>query len=419
MGLLTDLLGDGNATSTVASTAWATVQAVESGARDVNILLVGDSTGDETTEWFYLLGEWLATQHPTHSVDYKPRLATAGTWGTTVEISNGSGSRTINLWNASKGGWSVNDFLGEIDAILGATVSWDCVMVSLGHNGGLVSELTFRGSYVALVETIAARQPGAGVILHAQNSSTDNTYQGARRNAILRYAQRRGFSVVDAWAAFGGNTPDPALLADTQHPNAAGSAVWRDLTAPLFDTVTITPGAQMAPALLTPGVSVIPVTAIPLDVSAGAVTGWANAGTQLTITAETTIKETGAHSAKLEVVGTADAYLQYSVGNDAFYNGKAVTFAVRMRLPSASSPALSANSGVLQVYDGATFYSEGFTLGPLDVWFWRLITVQLPASVTDLRFQIYPDKNEAAGKHILVDRAVIVVGDLPADHSLA
>jgi hypothetical protein len=37
---------------------------------NASIILNGDSTGDETTEWFYRLGAWIASKFPTHNVLY-------------------------------------------------------------------------------------------------------------------------------------------------------------------------------------------------------------------------------------------------------------------------------------------------------------------------------------------------------------
>lgn len=44
--------------------------ALRSGA-DTSVLLIGDSTGNATDEWFYLFGQWLAAQFPEYTVEHR------------------------------------------------------------------------------------------------------------------------------------------------------------------------------------------------------------------------------------------------------------------------------------------------------------------------------------------------------------
>ena len=48
----------------------AVIRAITAGAEPVAVLTLGDSTGDDVTEWVYLLGQALASSAPTRKVDY-------------------------------------------------------------------------------------------------------------------------------------------------------------------------------------------------------------------------------------------------------------------------------------------------------------------------------------------------------------
>lgn len=70
--------------------------------RDVNILVIGDSTSNETSEWVYLF--FSGAIAPTHSIVYHLWDDVAVAYASPVTLSTGSGAHTIHVWNASVSG---------------------------------------------------------------------------------------------------------------------------------------------------------------------------------------------------------------------------------------------------------------------------------------------------------------------------
>jgi len=62
--------------------------ALRSGA-DTSILLIGDSTGDGTSAWFYRVGQWLAARFPDYTVEYRAWDDTPKKYARPVTIQTG------------------------------------------------------------------------------------------------------------------------------------------------------------------------------------------------------------------------------------------------------------------------------------------------------------------------------------------
>ena len=64
------------------------VAALQSGA-DTSVLLLGDSTGNDSDEWFYIFGQWLAAQFPEYTVEYRPWNNTTKAYGRPTILQTG------------------------------------------------------------------------------------------------------------------------------------------------------------------------------------------------------------------------------------------------------------------------------------------------------------------------------------------
>jgi len=64
------------------------VAALKSGS-DTSALLIGDSTGNGTDEWFYLFGQWVASQFPAYTVEHRLWNDTTKAYGRPTYIQTG------------------------------------------------------------------------------------------------------------------------------------------------------------------------------------------------------------------------------------------------------------------------------------------------------------------------------------------
>lgn len=83
--------------------------------RSSSIFLLGDSTGNETTEWFYLLSQRIAALYPSIRVEYKGWDGVTFDYGTTTVIQEGSsGERWVGGGNMIPHG-SVAEWTTDLD----------------------------------------------------------------------------------------------------------------------------------------------------------------------------------------------------------------------------------------------------------------------------------------------------------------
>lgn len=189
---------------------------------DLTILVVGDSTGDTTTEWPYLLAVRFGMRYDA-TVSYRTWDATGNAWSSATTAWTGAG-HALDFRNASVGGWDSTDALADLDA-LATGITPDLVIVNLGHNDSS-TEATFTTDYQALLDAITAEWPAAVVVCTLQNASRADANQTMRRTVIQTIAAAEGMGTVDIYAEFGSDTPDANLYDDNVHPGTTGSLRW-------------------------------------------------------------------------------------------------------------------------------------------------------------------------------------------------
>lgn len=218
---------DGSADPTAVTAAAGFRAKVAAGASDVDLAVIGDSTGDATTEWVYRLGQRLAARHRTHSVRYRLWNTTTHAWSGWTTVQTGTGARTISIHNMSMAGWSEVHWATELPAAA-AGVTPDLAFVSLGHNSTTGS--SFTTTYGAFVAQVAAGWPAAALVLIAQNPGTVTPAdQNDRRTRIIAVATGGGWGWVDVFTLFGGLSPitsPQTYYSDTVHPGPIGSSRW-------------------------------------------------------------------------------------------------------------------------------------------------------------------------------------------------
>jgi lysophospholipase L1-like esterase len=188
-------------------------------------MVFGDSTSDEATDWVYIVGERIASQWPTHTVNYYS--GGSGGWVGPTVIQVGTGSGVVDVRNASKSGWSSQDWIDNLAAVSGYTPAPDLIMVDLGHND--TTGDAFSTTYATLVDNVITAFPEAVVAPVVQNPhKTDPSYSNDRRPRIHAIAEKRGLPVIDhPYYVFGALTPVTDYYVDNVHPTTAGKTAYR------------------------------------------------------------------------------------------------------------------------------------------------------------------------------------------------
>lgn len=390
------------------------------GLQDCTLFVETDSTGNETTEWVYLLAQWLAARYPTHTVVYKLWDNTSKTYATT-NLQTGTGSRTLTIYNGAIPGAHC-----YYPQLIGFTtlfpVDPDVVLVAYGHNEGThateADGLTFAGRYRALIRRISLHFPSAEIALGIQNPQTTNTYQQLRSSFIRQTAQAYGLALYDAQSMFLAN-PNWATqwMGDAVHPNATGSrlgmlppvvALFDDrLTGPA--TPILSSMAQQINLLTNGDFSAYPATP-------GAPTGWTVLG-GATAYKDPTNFETAGQACKLVSGVGAAGWMQQNVDLTKYpislFQGRVLSILVRSRRPNGNV----STSGRIQIYDGV---STGSTLQNATVqsdtgFYTEAISTKISPSATMVRVYLYADTSTAGSQEVTFDRVSLVRGDMPID----
>lgn len=189
------------------------------------ILVIGDSTGNNASEWVYLLGDRLAAQTG-RPVTIRPWSDEDTAYGQDVSTP-GSGA-PITILNYSAPGRGPDYALENFNKA--ATERPDLAIINHGHNPS-GPDLDNALGRIALRLTTQWDQPPA-IMATIQNPRTDNAAQSeAAIRAARNFGDRRpDVTMIDVAAAFEKQGTE-ALLGDGVHPNAAGQQVWTETVA--------------------------------------------------------------------------------------------------------------------------------------------------------------------------------------------
>lgn len=151
------------------------------GRADAVLAILGDSTGNETTEWFYMLVQWLGQKFPGYTVTHRVWDDATQAYLTPTTVQTGSSVRVLTVYNGSVPGAAHNysfAFGDQARFVKMLPVVPTAVIASYGYNSVSSSyrveslELArwVRG-YFPKVEYIAVTQPPKG--------NTDSDYDNS------------------------------------------------------------------------------------------------------------------------------------------------------------------------------------------------------------------------------------------------
>ncbi len=188
--------------------------------------------------WASLLGKYYEVQvrDGVDGPNSVPNLI--GSWPLKAAAAAGmqlTGAPVLTIVNGSHPGAGVAYFtiarLDKMTPDYGQAVAF----LSISHNDGDLIGSAWLDPYDQIRSDVTIRLPAVAPVLLTQNPGNGATNQdthAARREQLITYAAKHRLDLIDTFKAF---TDDPrgipALMADTVHPNAAGSQLWADTIA--------------------------------------------------------------------------------------------------------------------------------------------------------------------------------------------
>lgn len=401
--------GPAKITSSASRQTQRVMMALANDNANINIVLLGDSTGDATNEWFYMLGQSLAAQWPKFTIKYRPWSTGSNDYpgGSEVTIATGSGTHTLTLWNASIAGTTANKFAGANFFAAVTNINPDLVIMNYGHNGGSVADA--QVSYMTATTSRIAREVGSPIIIIGQNpmqsGGVDTGVTAPKNLAYRALAEREGYGFVDVYSAFlQSGVSLSTLVPDGTHPGSQGQTIWRDLVLSQFTYLATNASGVGQPAQAPRTIAAISHYAD--FVRRAAITGGA------TLSKNTTDYETWGASTKLTTTAASGwIYIDIATGEDAIaLRNKKITVATRIRVPAGNG----VDAGRIELDDGtgSTITSDG---GPQGTeFYWHSVTRQISGSATRLRVYLY-GASSAVNSEVSIDRMIVGEGTLPQD----
>lgn len=387
---------------------------------NVNWLILGDSTGNETSEWVYLAAQWLAAQYPAYTVVYRLWDAAGGAaYGSPTTIQTGTGANTLTIWNCSVAGTTTFYTRGSRwpAAVLATTPDW-CT-VSYGHNeftsaSGSTNE-SWRAQMAALTESLAEAFPLTPLTIILQNPRGDGVLDQERRARVYReIAAIRGYGIVDVQGVF---LAQPSLTGivsgDNVHPTALGSRLWTD---EVIRCLAYSPHARpryQGPPLLSVPTRNLLVNGMFSDFpSPPTLPGWtASNCSPAKDTRAGWVENANGWSVRLQAASAAQTSIFQDVPSGLLdtIKGRHLTLLARIKVPSGQATT----AGRIQLSDSGGNISSTGQADLRDGFHWAVVTRLIDPAATFVRARIYADTGTSATADISVASAHLVLGPLP------
>jgi lysophospholipase L1-like esterase len=330
-----------------------------------------------------------------------------------TQLSTGTGSQTLTIYNGSASGRTSTYFLGGYWATAIQAITPDLILISHGHNQGTVPA-QWWGDYLCLTESLAEANPQAGIVMVLQNPESANTLQQQRATVYEQLARLRGYGLVNVCQAFLDSPIGiPGLLLDGVHPNPTGSALWAAEVQKLFQGWSRTgPILPMQPTSLNQrGFQLLKNNDFSTFSSGTIPTGWVQYNGTATYTKDATNYESpNGYSMLLTATGGAQSAIEQDLPLN-LVRGKWVTALVRLMLPAVPV----STDGVVVLYDnvqGSIKSNANISDVSGGAFRWVTVSSKIPANATTARFYLYPDSS-TTNHAINVDYASVVLGRLP------
>ncbi len=406
------------------------IQRINGGVDDVYMLVQGDSTGDSTIEWPYLTALRLAAAYPKYSVRFLFWNDAIKAYDAPIDVSVGTGPRTIFIYNCSRSGGSIPINTGDRHDAVYAGQVFDLIIMNYGHNNqignGSINPSIRRNNLlyrnIEVISQVIQDQPQAEIALTLQNNDNDfPEFTIDQCEAVDRTARILGCSTIDVRSVFlwkrDINPPFNEWYNDGVHPNQIGSNVWADIVM----SGLLNPSKQQVTTLNPLAVQVDNIydpfirywnedTGLPYFVETGA-----SQGSPL-VAKNGTLFQTFGSSIQLTTGTGTKAWIEFDA-TDFLLSGKhesGITFGAWVYVPSAT---LDARAGQVQIAlsNGALLGSEYIDTEVRDRW--HLRTVHVPRHYIDAglatSLKLIVNSSYTNGELVYIDRVSVNDGLLP------
>ena len=267
----------------LASSSFAHIRAkIERDLTDVNIAVVGDSTGAGTTRWPYLFAQHLAATYPEKTVVLLAWNVGTDSYDAATTIQTGTGARTVTVYNGSASGENTAYSQSYLATMLPATC--DLVFINHGHNMTGTDNSIASNKFYALGRSILAwHSRAASLVMIGQNpkSTADSAAddQLTRSVKAAKVAARNGWGYLNVTQLFLDQPSWETLIADGTHPTEAGSILWADYIWGLFSNARTNYATPQAPTTDTervwiPGHTMLPTIVVDAYPAPAEKVGW-------------------------------------------------------------------------------------------------------------------------------------------------
>lgn len=198
--------------------------AVSANAASLELLVIGDSTGNESWEWVYRFGQWLGENYPTHTVNYRLWNDTSGAYDAATTLSSGSGANTITIFNASVEGSTPSYLMGAKFAAAIAAVSPALIIWNHGQN--LVGTSPTATDFTDPINQVRTEHPGVSDAMILQNPRRDDSNMDEVIDLQNGFKDSLSIMAVDVYSDFVALGKDASLYSDNVHPSDNGEAVY-------------------------------------------------------------------------------------------------------------------------------------------------------------------------------------------------
>lgn len=378
---------------------------------DCQILVLGDSTGNDQNEWVYLMAQRLGPMFPAYTIKHTLWDPVGFAWPVPDVLSVGTGAQSITVYSGSVAGARTTYAQGGLWGSMIQGLAPDVVMINYGHNQGATPGAWFS-DYINLTEALLEVFPGAGIVQIIQNPETLNTLQGQRATVYEAIARMRGFGTVNIHQVFfdyGNWNPD--LMADNVHPNSAGQLLWVAEVMKLYTYDRLCPiRGNNSSSFMQRGIQLLVNGDFALF--GGALPdGWVVlAGAPTAAKDLVNFESPNGYSVLLSATGGAQAAIGQGIPA-SYTKGRWITALVRMRIEVGATD----NTGVVGLYDNVTGLlkdNDGGRGARGGAFRWVVVSKFIPVNAATVRIYIYPDTG-VTNAQCRVDSASVVLGRLP------
>lgn len=378
-------------------------------ASDVTVLWLGDSTGNETSEFIYLLADWLGNQYPQFTVVYYINDGEGAGYdgGTTIHV--GTGANTLHVYNASAGGFRPGDWMGDryVDAV--EAIAPDIVFFNMGAN--MVTgqnRARVRMEAISAIQQVLFTYPGTPIGWHLQPPARDDNVMeivtGGIRDCQILMPELTLVNSYDYWIAAG---KPSGWFADSVHPNATGQAeilaTWQAAFTAARGEV---PSGAFASWYADAMAKSVLLNGDFADFGGALPTSWTEGGVG-TVSKDTVVKFAG-KDYSVKVDGTNAKYLRQTLNSTqrGIINNRTVTLLVRYRVASGGA---SSDGRILGAINGSNVLSGDLSNGR-DGFKFMIYTGISAANLTSFVISLYGTAAASAGV-INIDSVALYIGD--------